>query len=379
MSHRIPDQASPPGLPAITSRTLSPARRRVAVGFVALVGAAVAVLGASPSPATATPPGLNGRITFHREDHAGFAQVWTANPDLTAEHQITSGHAHSGFAVWAPDGSRIAFDSDRSDLDLSDGVFVNDVFTMRPDGSDVRKLTDSVGFSGDPAYSPNGALLTFDADRGVDSGAPEPPSAMPDLSVFVMNVDGTGVRRITTPPIGSSDSEPRFSPDGTRIVFTRFQGGQLLKSGRVVGDTSAVFTVALDGSDLRRVTGWGLKAGQADWSPDGAAIVFEQACCRLGTGGIFRISSDGGAFSAIVNGHGITGKGNETALQVDGYYDPVWSPDGSTVLAGREFLDQDGNFRSGLVAVDADGSDLRWVSPGAHDEHQPDWGTAPLQ
>lgn len=379
MSHRIPVHAPPPGLPATTGGTYLTARRRVAVCIVALVGAGLALFCASPSPATATPPGHNGRITFHREDDAGFTQVWTANPDLTAEHQVTSGRAYSGWAVWAPDGSRIAFDSDRSDPDPSDGVLVNDVFTMRADGSDVRKLTDSVGFSGDAAYSPNGALLAFDADRGVDSGAPDPPSSLQDLSVFVMNVDGSGVRQVTTPPLGSSDTEPRFSPDGTRMVFTRFQGGHFFESGRVVGDTSAVFTVALDGSDLRRVTGWGLKAGQADWSPDGTAILFEQACCRLGAGGIFRVSSEGGAFSAIVNGHGFTGRGNETALQVDGYYDPVWSPNGSTVLAGREFLDQDGNFRSGLVVVDADGSDLRWVSPGAHDEHQPDWGTAPLE
>jgi len=49
--------------------------------------------------------------------------------------------------------------------------------------------------------------------------------------------------------------------------------------------------------------------------------------------------------------------------------DPVWSPDGTKILAGREFLHDDGTFRSGFVLVDADGSDLPWILPAAHDEH----------
>ena len=152
--------------------------------------------------------------------------MWTANPDLTAEQQLTHGNANSGWPAWAPDASRIAFDSDRSDPDPTDHVFVNDVFTMRPDGSDVRKLTDSVGFSGDPAYSPDGSLIAFDANRGSQwrSGM---AAALPDLSIFVINADGTGMRRVTTPPAGTSDTEPRFSPDGTKLVFTRFRGGTL--------------------------------------------------------------------------------------------------------------------------------------------------------
>ena len=80
----------------------------------------------------------------------------------------------------------------------------------------------------------------------------------------------------------------------------------------------------------------------------------------------------------MVNGHGVTGIGNEQALQIDGYYDPVWSPDGAKIIAGHEFLDDDGTFRVGLVMVNADGSDLRWAAPEVHEEHQPDWGTALL-
>jgi TolB protein len=352
--------------------------RRGAAAGATLLLAGLAVPALAPA-ADAGPAATNGRLTYLRWDDQGFAQVWTSNPDLGAEHQLTSGNANSGWSVWSPDGTRIAFDSDRSDPDPTDDDVVNDVFTMRADGTDVRKVTDSVGFSGDPAYSPDGTHLAFDANRGVSSGDPGWPASSPDLSIWVIGTDGTGLRRVTRPPAGSSDTEPRFSPDGSLISFTRFQGGHLNKHGRMAGDTSAVFVVAADGRGTRRLTGWGLKPGQTNWAPDGSRIVFETACCRLGTGNVNAVSPWGGAVTTLIDGHGFTGIGNETALRADGYYDPVWSPDGTRLLVGHEYLADDGTFRAGLAVSGADGGAVQWISPQVHDEHQPDWGTAPLQ
>jgi hypothetical protein len=55
------------------------------------------------------------------------------------------------------------------------------------------------------------------------------------------------------------------------------------------------------------------------------------------------------------------------------------SPDWTKVLLGHELMGTDGSFRKGLAVINADGSDLDWVAPEVQMEHQPDWGTAPLQ
>ena len=203
----------------------------------------------------ATSPGRNGRIAYMLKDGADHWQVWVASSRLTNPKKLTNGAADSGWAVWSPDGKMLAFDSNRSDPDPNDADVINDVFSVRPDGTDVTMLTDSKGLSGEPAWSPDGALIAMQADRG---------DPVHGEGIYVMNADGTNLRRVTVPPTGSEDGKPRFSPSGKQLVFTRFRGKDL-------AEKAAVFTVSLDGTHLRRLTTFAIHADDLDWSPTASA------------------------------------------------------------------------------------------------------------
>ena len=119
--------------------------------YLVAVGALVASVSVLLPSAGAEFPGKNGRITFMRTDPAGLWQIWVANAQLGHPATLTDKSANSGWPVWAPGGRRIAFDSDRADPDPSDSNAINDIFTMRADGTRVINLTHSRGFSADAA------------------------------------------------------------------------------------------------------------------------------------------------------------------------------------------------------------------------------------
>jgi dipeptidyl aminopeptidase/acylaminoacyl peptidase len=107
---------------------------------------------------------------------------------------------------WSPDGERIAF------LHAADDTGDADIFTMAADGSDVRRLTDEPGVDAFPTYSPDGTEIAFQSDRAGK------------VDVYVMDADGSNVVRLTDFDDDQRDDYvPTWSPDGERIAFVRGQ------------------------------------------------------------------------------------------------------------------------------------------------------------
>jgi Tol biopolymer transport system component len=303
-------------------------------------------------PAKAEFPGQNGRIAFMRQDRDGFWQTWVADKDLSNQHKLTSGQADSGWAVWKPGGAKLAFDSNRADPDPSDQNTINDVFKMNPEGTGLLKLTHSDSYSSDAGWSPDGKKIAFASDRR--NGGLWPPRE----EIYVMDSDGSHVHRLSTLPESALlDTAPRFSPDGNQLVFTRYSK----EPGR-----TALFTVGVDGSGLKQLTPYSNGAGDADYSPDGKKLVFEAYPNKNCYGEIYTVDSDG---QNLTN---ITDNGCKAAS-----HDPVWSPDGKTILFadGHAFS---GGFGFGLATMNPDGTDREFILPNpatddAEWEHQPDW------
>ena len=320
------------------------------------------------SPAAATPPGSNGRIAFMRHDDEGHWQIWTANPNMTAVRKITDGPYDNAFPVWSPDGRRLAFASTRSDTAGTGAI--NDIFVMNADGSGVTQVSESIGWSSEPTWSPDGKLIAFHSDAG------DWPTS---LGLFVVHPDGTGQRRLTTlSPDLIDQGSARFSPDGSKLLFTQATGTFVQRGAALKGINLALFTINIDGTGTRRLTPWGIHAAEGDWSPDGTRIVIGTFVEHLGhTNRLMIVNADGSNLRPLTHDHGTTGVGRFEALQVEQSYNPTWSPDGTTIMFSHLELTSDGEFISGLQSIAPNGNGQHWISQV--DEHQADWGTAPLE
>jgi TolB protein len=102
-----------------------------------------------------------------------------------------AGRARDNFPAWSPKGDRIAFTSDR------DGDY--ELYSIRPDGTDVKRLTQSPGNDAHCTWSPDGQWLAFTSARGgfKDEAPLHPYNSQPYGDVYIMRADGSQVQRVT--------------------------------------------------------------------------------------------------------------------------------------------------------------------------------------
>lgn len=343
-------QTADPTLPGI--------RRRRGLAFGSMLMVAVVVVAVVAAPASATFPGENGRISFFSfDDKTESGEIFTANRNGDDVQKLTDskpGHI-SVVSDWSPDGQRIAFDSDRVDVDGRKDVV--QIYLMNADGSAVTQLTRGPGFHGTPGWSPDAASLAIDTNWGggkAMNGIWIIPAEDPD------GVTEDEAQRVTTVPEGAEfDSEPQFSPDGSSIVFTRFRDAE----------TSAIHRVNLDGTGLDRLTPWRLNASDPDWSPDGQMVTFDSgdAGGPGSKGDIYVMRGDGTGRERLTDRPRIR-KGGRFDLTNN----PVWSPDGTKIMY-THFLPE----RAVLKVMEPDGSGKHVVLSDPSVANKVDWGTHP--
>lgn len=325
-------------------------KRLIALATSAMIAMGLLVA-ADSARATVPGPSPNGAILYGSalwpsED----TDTFTINADGTGENEVYSRPA--GCTTWSPDGTKV----------LLGCVFRRNSLvrpaTIDPEGGHFTLLNNP-----DPtlnlfcwSWSPDGKRL---ACEGGDDVHPKR-----DALYTVRASDGGGLQLLTKNPYGTffccpvknQDGAPRYSPDGTRIMFTRFNDrGQ-----------SAAFIVNVDGTGTRQVTPWGIRAFGGNWSPDGHWIVFNMNDDSPLQGRLYLMHPDGSDRHMI---HIDTGGAWYYAKE------PAWSPDGMRIVFVMYAGSNGGQVD--LFTVAPDGTHLKQVTASPEVEYVPDWGTHP--
>jgi TolB protein len=201
---------------------------------------------------------------------AGVSHIFVTNPDGADIRQVTSGLGQNIHPIWSVDSSLILFNTthfaevaqagDKSSAAENRVIGEKrddsmDLATIRPDGTDLRRITRGGGHTY-ASFSPDGMSILYRRQQGEAS------------QIFVMNADGSDDRNLSGTE--TVDGWPAWSPDGKRVVFSRHRerGFQ-------------IFVMNRDGSGVRQLTDATGEFVNPRWSPDGKRIL-----CGRRLGGI---------------------------------------------------------------------------------------------
>jgi len=280
--------------------------------------------------AFASHPGRNGRITF-LAFFTGVGQIYTINPDGTDLFQVRSlPPANDVFALW-PDFSP---DGERI-VFAHDMTGALEVYVINADGTGLTQITHDGTPHALPRWSPDGTHILFSTNNamGVDV-------------VAAMRSDGTDVKILSSPVWGSFAAV--YRADGA-VVF----------ESALDGFVSAVWIMDARGRHSRRVTAPALEAGGSDISPDGSAVVcYNNQNTPKPTSSIFKVDVKSGVATRL------TGEGHIDTR-------PAFSPDGRKILF---MSDRRSPGVFDMFMMNADGSDQKLLVAGGL---VPNWGPAP--
>ena len=267
-----------------------------------------------------------GKIVFN-SDRDENLQIYIMDADGSNQTRITHNHHYDFGPSWSPDGSRIAFGSDR------DGNFAtaNEIYIMDADGSNQTRLTNNPANDNTPCWSPDGFSIAFVSNFQTIGG---------HIDIFIMDADGSNQRNITN--VAIDDFSPSWSPDSSQIVFDSRRGSN-----------SEIYVMNVDGSNLINLTNNSAVDRDPSWSPDGSHIAFYSD--RDGNIEIYVMDADGSNQTRLTNNPAID-------------YGPCWSPD-SSYIAFYSYRDG----ISEIYVMNADGSNLTRLTNNPANDYAPSW------
>lgn len=263
-------------------------------------------------------------------DALGCDQIFTMNIDGSDVKMVSTGKGRTTCSYFFKNKKRILYGSTHlggpkcpPNPDFSKGyvwaVYPDyDIFTAKPDGSKLKRLTDTPGYDAEATVSKDGKKIVFTSVRDGD------------LDIYSMDIDGKNVKRLTN-ELGY-DGGPFFSPDGTKIVYRSFHPKtrkeveryrNRLSKNLIEPNVFEIWIMDADGSNKTRISNLGAASFAPYFHPDGKRIIFASNYFaedkRKRNFDLLMINTDGTGLERIT-----------TFESFDGF--PMFSPDGKKLV-----------------------------------------------
>jgi Tol biopolymer transport system component len=290
------------------------------------------------------------------------AEIWTMaadGSDQTRLLPVVETGIDFSLPAWSPDGAQIAYtrwkNKGGAPINLRDEEQTASIWTMAADGSNARMIVEGApNRAWIPTWSPDGQWIAYtllpntapapaagvQPEPNAAPGIVGPPSAAAGAELWLVHPDGTGPRQLTS---GRGDSAAAaWSPDGRQIAF----------NSSVNGGTSDIHVATVSDAGLtdeRALVADPANDWSPTWSPDGTRLAFSSD--RTGNDEIWTVAIDGTGLTRLTDNS-------------DGDWVPTWSVDGSRIVF---VADRNGDVD--IWSMAADGTDQRDLtnSPGTDD------------
>jgi Tol biopolymer transport system component len=250
-------------------------------------------------------------------------EIYTMRPDGGELIRLTNNPASDNQPVWSPNRESILFTSNR------DGN--TEIYQIQANGDSATNLTLNPSEDRSPAWKPDGNEIAFESFR---SG---------NWDIYTMQADGSQPRNISNDP--DADAQPSWSPDGKQIAFQSHREGNW-----------DIYLMDLANGFTRRLTENPADDITPAWSPDGKWIAFWSQ--RNGSWGLYLSSLDGSQVRPLIQ---FVNPGTEPGR-------PGWSRDGNYLIFA---IQQRENME--LYQISADGAEFKRLTNNDTNDYQPDW------